>query len=270
MNKNIFRHEFRIKFKSVVYWSLGVMAVIFIYMPFFPTFADQIDLFNEALANFPPELRTAFGLDNADLSTVAGYFGGFVFLFTQIILSIQAANYGFGLVSIDESELTADFLLTKPVSRTQILTSKLLAAFAGLTLTNLVVWISSLAAISLFRGDHVVEWRAVFLLLGSIVIFQLFFLSVGLVVSLLVRRIRSVTPYAMGLGFGAYVLNAFSGMLGDVKLELITPFKHFDPAYIIEHGAYDMPLIVLNIGVTLVSLVASYWLYVRRDIAAVA
>jgi len=107
-------------------------------------------------------------------------------------------------------------------------------------------------------------------LLLSIVIFQLFFLSVGLVVSLLVKRVRSVTPYALGLGFGMYVLSAFSGVFGEVALELITPFKHLDAPYIVKHAAYDTPLVLLNAAATLVALAVSYWLYIRRDIPAVS
>ena len=190
-------------------------------------------------------------------------------MFVQVCLAIQASNYGFGLVSIEESELTADFLISKPVGRTQILTSKLLAALTGLTITNLVVWVSSFAAIAFFARAAKYETRTLVLLLLSIVIFQLFFLSVGLVVSLLVKRVRSVTPYALGLGFGMYVLSAFGGMEGVSMLEWITPFKHFDPNYIVQHGAYDAPLVLLNVAVTVVSLVASYRLYIRRDIPAV-
>ncbi len=108
---------------------------------------------NELLAKFPPELRAAFGMDKMDLSTVLGFYS-FIFLFVQLCLAIQASNYGFGLVSIEESELTADFLLSKPVSRAQVLTSKLLAALTSLTITNLVVWVSSFVAISLFRGER--------------------------------------------------------------------------------------------------------------------
>ena len=81
---------------------------------------------------------------------------------------------------------------------------------------------------------------------------------------------RSVTPYALGLGFGAYVLSAFSGVLGDVKLELITPFKHLDPAAIVQNAAYDAPLVLLNAAVSLAALAASFWLYLRRDIPAVS
>ena len=87
----------------------------------------------------PKELLAAFGMDTIDLSTVLGYFS-FILMFAQLCLAIQAGNYGFGLVSIEESELTADFLMTKPVSRVRILTSKLLAVLANLIITNLVVW----------------------------------------------------------------------------------------------------------------------------------
>ena len=269
MKANIYKHEFRTRLKSVLIWSLGAAALILIYFSFFSVFAGQAEALNQMMENFPAELRAAFGLDRMDLTQVLGYFS-FVFLLVQLVLAIQAANYGFGLVSIEESELTADFLLSKPVSRTQVLTSKLLAVLTCLLITDLVVWASSFAAIALFRSGREYESGTLLLLLLSILIFQLFFLSVGLVVSLLVKRVRSVTPYALGLGFGMYVLSAFSGILGEVKLELITPFKHIDAAFIVAHKGFDTPLVMLNVAVTLISLVLSYWLYVRRDIHAVS
>lgn len=269
MNINIYRHEFRSRFKSAIIWSLSLAFLIIFFSAMFPVFADQAALMNDMLAKFPAEMRAAFGMDNMDLATVLGFFS-FVFLFVQLCLAIQAGNYGFGLVSIEESELTADFLLSKPVSRTQVLTSKLLAALTSLTITNLVVWVSSFTAIELFRGEREYEIGTLILLLLSIVVFQLFFLSVGVVVSLLVKRVRSVTPYALGLGFGAYVLSAFSGVFGDVTLELITPFKHLDAAAIVKNGAYDTPMLLLNVAVTVVSLAISYWRYIRRDIPAVS
>jgi ABC-2 type transport system permease protein len=269
MNANIYRHEFRIRLKSVITWSLSLMALIGIFFSFFSVFADQAELLNQLMEKFPPELLTAFGMDRMDMSTVLGYYS-LIFLFAQLCLAIQAGNYGFGLVSIEESELTADFLLSKPVSRVQILTSKLLAALSSLTITNLVVWVSSFVFLGLFSGEREYELGTLILLLLSIIIFQLFFLSVGLVISLLVKRVRSVTPYSLGLGFGSYVLNAFSGMLGDVKLELITPFKHLDAAYIVRNAAFDTPLVLLNVAISLISLAVSYWLYIRRDIPAVS
>jgi ABC-2 type transport system permease protein len=149
-----------------------------------------------------------------------------------------------------------------------ILTSKLLAALSGLIITDVVVWIASFVFINMFKGDATYETGSLALLLLSIVPFQLVFLSVGLVISLLVKRIRSVTPYAMALAFGMYVLSAFGDMLGEAALEKITPFKHFEPNYIIQHGAYDLPLVLISVSAIVISLVGSYLLYARRDIPA--
>lgn len=269
MNANIYRHEFRARLKSVAIWSVSLALLIFLFFALFPAFATEAELMNEMLANFPAEMRAAFNLDKMNLATVLGYFS-FLFMFAQLCLAIQASNYGFGLVSIEEAELTADFLLSKPVSRMEVLSSKLLAALSSLAITNLVVWISSFIAITLFRDQRDYELRTLLLLLVSALIFQIFFLCVGLLISLLVKRVRSVTPYGLGLGFGAYVLSAFSGVLGDVKLELLTPFKHFDAAAIVANNAYDLPLVLLNVGIAVIALAVSIWLYLRRDIPAVS
>ncbi len=268
MNATIYRHEFRSRLSSVITWSIALILITFVFFSIFPSFADQAAVLNEAISKFPPALLAAFGMNSIDLSSVMGFYS-LIFLFAQICLAIQAANYGIGLVSIEETELTADFLISKPVSRAQILNSKLLAAFTSLTITNLVVWVSSLAAVMFFRGGRPYEPKTLFLLLISIAIFQQFFLSLGLIISLLVKRVRSVTPFSLALGFGMYVLSAFSSLEGVSKLELLTAFKHFDPIYIIQHAAYNPPLVVLNIAVSVVALVASYWLYLHRDIPAV-
>ncbi len=269
MSATIYLHEFRTRIKSVLIWSASQAALIFFFFSIFPSFADQAAQIQQLMANFPPALLEAFGMNKVNLATLEGFYG-FLFVFVQLCLAIQAGNYGFGLVSIEENELTADFLLSKPVSRVQVLTSKLLAALSSLLLTWLVVAAATFISIALFNGGRGYAPSTLILVLISGIILLFFFLSVGLVISLLVKRVRSVTPYSLGLGFGAYVLAAFSGILGEVKLEYITPFKHLDPIYIVQHAGFDTPLVVLNAAVTLVSLAVSYWLYLRRDIPAVS
>jgi len=268
MRKNIFLHELKMYGKSVITWSLSIAALIGVFGSLYSGFAEDAALLSEMMDKFPPQLLAAFGMTGVDLSTVPGYFG-LIFLFVQICLAIQAANYGFSLVSIEEREWTADFLLAKPVGRPQILTSKLLAALCALGITDAVLWLSTFGFIELTRGGRTYEADPIVLLLAGCAIFQLFFLAVGLVISLLVKRIRSVTPYAMGLAFGMYLLAAFGDMLGESALEKLTPFKHFDAAYILQHGAYDLPLVLVSVAVIVISLVGSYLLYTRRDIPAV-
>jgi ABC-2 type transport system permease protein len=269
MSAIIYGYELRSRWKSVLIWSIALTVMVFFFFSIFQAFADQAELTNQLMANFPPVLLEAFGLNRMDFSTVIGFYS-FIFVFAQLCLAIQAGNYGFGLVSVEESELTADFLLSKPVSRTQVMTSKLLAAITSLIITQLIVWAASFTAIALFRGNRTYEPATLILLLVSMMILQLFFMSVGLTISLLVKRVRSVTPYSLGLGFGMYVLNAFAGIFGDVKLEYLTPFKHLDPAYIVQHKGYNLPLVLISAAVIVASLAISYWRYIRRDIPAVS
>ena len=264
---NIFTHELRMYSKSILTWSLALTLLLWLFLSLFSGFADSAELLNASLDQFPPELLMAFGMDTMDLSSVLGFYG-MGFLFCQVCLAIQAANYGFSLVSVEERDLTADFLLAKPVGRTRILTTKFLAALSGLTITNVVVWISSFVFIHLYRGGRAYEPRTLVMLLGTIVVFQMVFLALGVLISLLVRRVRSVTPYSMALAFGMYLLNAFGGMLGDDKLEIITPFRHFDPNNIINNATYD-PLALISIAAIFVSVLGSYVLYTRRDIHSV-
>lgn len=268
MAMNIFKQEFRMLLRSVIIWSIAIAVLLVVFASLFSSFAEQAALMNEMMAKFPPQLLLAFGLTGVDLSTVLGYFG-FIFLFIQLCLAIQAASYGFSMVSIEEREWTADFLLAKPVGRSRILTSKLAAMVCGLLLTDLFVWISTFVCLSLFSGGKAYDTGILLLLLASVVVFQLFFLTVGLVISLLVKRIRSVIPYAMALGFGMYVLSVFGDMLGTNILEKLTPFKHFDAQTIVKNGAWDWSLVTISVAVIVISLVGSYLLYARRQIPAV-
>lgn len=262
---NIFNHEFKSYSKSVGIWSGSIFLIILVYLSAMSSISVDIQTFNDILASFPEEFLIAFGMTELDLSSIVGMYG-LVFLFCQICLAIQAANYGFSLISIEERELTADFLLAKPIGREKILTAKLLAAIASLTITNLTVWVSSFLIINLNNDGQSYETKPVILLLLSIVVFQLFFLSVGVLISLLMKRVRSVTPLSMALAFGMYVLSAFGGMLGEDTIELISPFKHFEPNYIIKNVAYDTPLVLISVITILIAIPASYLLFSKRNI----
>jgi ABC-2 type transport system permease protein len=262
---NIYMHEFKSNLKSVIIWSVAIAFLIFVFMAMFTSFAVDAELMAEMMDQFPEELLMAFGMTDLDMSTILGFYA-LAFGICQLCLAIQAANYGFSLVSVEEREMTADFLLAKPIGRTKILTTKLLSAISGLMVTNIVVWISSFIFINIYKGGQEYDSKALLLLFVSIVFLQLVFLSLGILISLLVKRVRNVTPFSMGLAFGMYILNAFGGMLGDDKLEIITPFKHFDPNYIIKNAAYDFPIVMISFTFIIVSIAGSYLLYTRRNI----
>jgi ABC-2 type transport system permease protein len=79
---------------------------------------------------------------------------------------------------------------------------------------------------------------------------------------------RSVTPWSLGLALGTYVISAFNGILGDAKLEYLSPFKHFEPGKIIRNLQYDTRLVLLDVALVILAVGVSYWLYQKRDIAS--
>jgi len=137
-----------------------------------------------------------------------------------------------------------------------------------LTITNLTVWASSFFVINLNRDGRTFDVKTLVLILSTIVLFQLFFLSVGIIISLLMKRVRSVIPLSMALSFGMYILNVFGSMLGEDNLEVVSPFRHFDPNYILAHGSYDLSLVMISVAVIIIAIPASYVLYQRRNITA--
>lgn len=261
---NIYVHELKTKLRSVLIWSASITALLFVFMSIGKGFTESAALLGEMMANFPPQLLMAFGMQNMDFSSILSFFG-LIFLFTQICLAIQAANYGFGLVSVEETEWTADFLLAKPVGRVRIMTIKLLAALTALIITSLVVWIGSFITLAVFNLGGTYDVKRLMILLLSILPFQLVFLSVGMVISLMVKRVRNVTPFSMGLVFGLYILNVFGDMIGKKGLEVISPFQHFDPNYIIQNSIPD-PFVWISVAAIVVSFAGSYILYTRRNI----
>jgi len=183
-------------------------------------------------------------------------------------LAIQASNYGFSILSVEERELTADFLLSKPISRTKIIVSKFLAALTSLLIIDILLAASTIIAINAFKGDEVVELRNVIILLLSVPLFQLTFMSIGMVISVSIKKVSSVLNFSMGLGFGMFIISSLGGVISSGYLFYLTPFKHFDTAYVLINGSWNWSLLAISVSVMVLSLVASYFLYLKRNIAS--
>ena len=266
---NIFRFEFRMYIRSAILWSIAQILLLGVYMAMFPMFSRDAEALNALMKNYPKELMDAFGMSGVDLSSVTGYFG-MLFSFVQICLAVQASNYGFSILSIEERERTADFLITKPVKRTKIFNSKVSASILNLTITNLFVWLSSFVFIEVFRGSKGYEKDIILMMLGSIVIFQLFFLTVGMAVSVVIKKVSSVLAFSLGFSFGMYILNAIGSMTDINLMSYVTPFKYFEPGYVIEKGQFDLTLMSVCLGIIMISFIMSFVMYKRRNIHSVS
>ena len=68
------------------------------------------------LKDYPEPVRKALGLSVDSISSILGFYS-YIFLYITLCGAIQAMNLGTSIISKEVSEKTADFLLTKPVTR---------------------------------------------------------------------------------------------------------------------------------------------------------
>ena len=98
---------------------------------------------------------------------------------------------------------------------------------------------------------------------------QLIFLALGVIISVMVPKIKSVLPVSLGTVFTFFFISMFGAAIGDNNLRYITPFKYFDSAYIIKNAAYETSFIILEVVIIIIAIVASYIIYNKKDIDAV-
>lgn len=261
---NIFISEFRRKRKSIIIWSIATSLFSATILAVAPTLIDQGQELVKLLAAMPA-FGEILGIQPETMTSLAGVFSMY-YTMMAICFAIQASNYGFSLVSVEETDLTADFLLTKPVRRVDIITAKLLASLLALAITTLVFTGITVLSVLPIKGNYEVYYKALVLMCLSSFFIQLFFFSVGVIVSLCMKRIKAVLPLSMGLSFGLFVVNSFARTLKIEFMSYLSPFGYFDPAAILREGTYNWYNFSLNAVIVIVALSVSYILYQKRDI----
>ncbi|MFK5883972.1 MAG: ABC transporter permease subunit [Candidatus Izemoplasma sp.] len=263
---NIFKYEFKQYYKSIAIWSISILFLLYINMMFYPSLASDPDIVDAYLDSTDQALLDAFGMGgNLSFGSVIGYFG-MTYLYIQMFLAIQASNYGFNILSIEERELTADFLFSKPVQRKQIFKSKFLAAITALTITNAIIWIGSILSILLFNGGNEYELSKVIIMLSTNTLFQLLFLTIGMVISMLLKKVDGVLSLSIALAIGMFLIQAVRNIVGGELFGFITPYAYFEPDEILYYGTYDLWYTLIALFIISGSIVMSYILYLKRNI----
>lgn len=263
---NIYLHELKVYRKSTIIWTLALVAVILLFINLFPIFAGEARLMEKVLENFPEEFKKAFGIYDFDFSTLLGFYG-YIFSFILLSGAIQAMNLGVGILSVEVSQGTADFLLSKPIPRTTVVTSKLLAAITSVAITNIFYLIAAYISVEVILSG-VYDKKIFFMMSITLFFVQLIFIALGLFISVVVKKIKSVLSISLSVVFGFYILEMFGSIIGEDKMKYLTPFKYFDLQYVIKHGKYEIRFIVLSIVLIGTAIIGSYILYSRKDITS--
>ncbi|MNI31440.1 ABC-2 family transporter protein [compost metagenome] len=264
---NILLHEWKMIRRSTLIWTCSMIAVMALYMSVFPSLAKDAEQFKELFSAYPESVRDALGVSLDSITSLLGFYS-FVFGFVLLVAALQAMNLGVGMLSRETREKTADFLLTKPISRAQIVTAKLIAGFLSLIVTN-VVYLAATSTLIYYVKDSSFEWSVFLLISISAWFVQLIFMSLGMIISVLSAKIKSVISVSLSTVFGFYAIGMLGSILGDTAIRYLTPFKYFDTAYILSHAAYEMSFVIWSIVFVVTSVCGSYLVYAKKDIHAV-
>ncbi|MCG2728725.1 MAG: ABC transporter permease, partial [Acetobacterium sp.] len=215
---NILKQELRMGRKSLIIWCLSLVGILGFFMLLYPSISNQLDDFQKVFKSFPIEFQQAFGIADLELSSILSFYQ-FTLMYVLLAGAIQAMNMGVAIISSEVREKTADFLFVKPVSRNRVVSMKILAVLVQILITNAIVFTAALIIVTLLSTDsYNVELFALFTL--SLLFIQIFFASLGLFVSVFLKRIRTVLPISMGMVFIFYIIHLLNETLKDEKLGL--------------------------------------------------
>lgn len=261
---NIFVHELKAYRKSTLVWAFSLIAIVALFMSMFPSISKEIVEFKKLLEGFPEPVRKALGLEIDSFGSILGFYS-YLFVYLTLCGAIQAMHIGTSIVSKEVRDKTADFLLTKPVSRTTILTAKLLAALTTLVITNVVFLISARIMVAQVNTESY-SVKSFWMISMTLFFTQLIFLSLGIILSIVFPKIKSVLTVSLGTVFTFFIIGLLVSTTDDGVKRYLTPFKYFDSAYIIENSSYEIAFMLAGIGIIVISLIASYIIYMKRDI----
>jgi ABC-2 type transport system permease protein len=265
---NIYKQELKFYRRSAIIWMVVFGLGVFGYMSLLPAFARDVAGSLKILEAFPPALRAALGIRLDIFFTVFGFFG-YLLTYMWLVGAIQAMNLGTGIISKEISGKTADFLLSKPVSRFKVLTSKLLAVLTIIMLTNIVFVVASLLSALVFSSASF-DISKFLLLCTTMVFVQLFFLALGFLVSMLVPKIKTVLAYTLPIVFGFFIVGLLDSVIGTEAIRYVTPFKYFDITYILASNGFDPKFLLTDMAVIVVCIILTYVIYLRKDVQAPA
>jgi ABC-2 type transport system permease protein len=209
----------------------------------------------------------AVGIQLDSIASLLGFYS-YIFLYVTLAGAIQAMHLGVSILSKESREKTADFLLTKPVTRGAVFGAKVLAALTLLAATNLA-YIAAASCIASVVKLESFDYDAFLLVSLSLLLIQLVFLAIGIAAALLLPRIKTVLPVTLGTVFGFFAVSFIGASTGDGKLRYLTPFQYYDRAYIVEHGRYEPEFLVMSVAVIAVCVTYAVIRYLKRDVHTV-
>lgn len=268
---NIFKFDFLRKRKSLLYWCIGTAAMVTFYLAIFPSMQGDAmqDMLSTKIDALPKSMLDAFNISTAtDFTSITEYIA-YCLQYVALITGAYGALLGVNTVISEEGEGTIEFLYSKPVSRVQILWSKTFAALATLISFIFITYIATLiSAIAVKPDDKTVMdiINAMNPMFVGLILLGLVFLSIGILLSTLLKKDKGATSLAIGIFFTTYVIGIAAKISENIKgLLYLSPYDWFLPSTILRDG-FEGKYIAISIVVIIAALGCANLLYKKKDL----
>jgi ABC-2 type transport system permease protein len=262
---NIFLKELKFHRKSLIFWSIGVFLMVASGMAKFEAYSSSGQSINDLMADIPKSLRAVLGFSDLDLTKASGYYG-MLFLYLLLMATIHAAMLGATIIAKEERDKTTEFLFVKPVSRSKIITAKLLAAFTNIVIFNLVTFVSSIILLGKYSDGEAVNGE-IAILMASMFILQVLFMVIGSALAAVKKKPKTAASVATGILLLTYILSIVIDLNENIEgLRYFTPFKYFEAKNVMYGSGLDVIFVVISLILILSLLVVTYVYYKKRDL----
>lgn len=256
------KHELRQGKISFLIWTAAIGFLIAICIFMFPEMKGQMDGVSDMFASMG-SFTEAFGMDRLNFGTLIGFYA----VECGNILGLGGAFYASlcatGILSKEEKDKTAEFLLTHPVSRKRVITEKLIAVLIQITAMNLMIY--ALAVGSIAAVGETIPWKEISLMHLAYYLLQMELAGICFGISAFLRKGSA----GVGLGIAAmmYFLNLIAN-IADVAgfLKYITPFGYCEGADIVSNGCLDTALVAVGAALGIGGILIAYLKYTNKDI----
>lgn len=258
----IVKHELRLGKIQLLIWtfSVGFLLAICIFM--FPEIKQQMDSVGDIFSSMG-SFTEAFGMDRLNFGTLIGFYA----VECGNILGIGGAFYASlcatVILSKEEKDRTAEFLLTHPVKRIRIITEKLISIIVRITVMNAAVYALTLISI-LFIGENI-PWKELNLLHLAYYLLQIELAGICFGISAFMRK----GSIGAGLGLAAtmYFLNIIANISESAEfLKYLTPFGFCEGADIVSNGKINGVMLAVGTVMCVLGISAAYIKYMKKDI----
>ena len=253
----IIRHELKQSRISLIIWTVAIGFLLAVCIFMFPEMKGEMEEVNDVFSSMG-SFTQAFGMDKVNFGTLLGFYavecGNILGLGGAFFASLCAIS----VLSKEEKERTAEFLLTHPVSRVSVVAEKLISVILQIVILNAVVYAIAVSSIAII--GETVPWHEITLMHTAYLLLQLELAGVCFGVSAFLRRGSIGT--GLGIAVIMYFLNIIANLTESAEfLKYITPFGYADGAEIVRNVSLDMNMIAI-IGIT-----AGFVKYCRKDIS---